>query len=337
MRRSVVVALGGNAFTKEGQRGTFDEQEFNALTMAQGTFQLLQSGWNVAIVHGNGPQVGSLAIQQEEGAELVPAQPLFSLGAMTEAYLGSLIALALCRASHGSVQAVAIVTHTVVDADDPAFSRPTKPIGPFFTGAQVDQLATERGWTMVEDSGRGWRRVVASPKPISIVESGAIRTLVDSGSVVIAAGGGGIPVVATPDGYVGVDAVVDKDYAAEQVAASIGADTLVLVTGVEKVAIDFGKPTQRSLDVMTAAQAQAYLDEGQFPEGSMGPKVRAAIDFVQHGGRRAIITSPESVAEALEAGLRFDGDKPLPGTSIVLTQSTADELSHSVAGAGAGA
>lgn len=320
MRRSVVVALGGNAFTKEGQRGTYAEQSTNALAMAHGTYTLIQSGWNVAIVHGNGPQVGSLAIQQEEGAEFVPAQPLFQLGAMTEAFLGSMISLALRRASQGHVEAVAVVTHTVVSLEDPAFDRPTKPIGPFFSAAEVEELTKERGWTMVEDSGRGWRRVVASPRPISILESAAIRTLVDSGAVVIAAGGGGIPVVASEDGYVGVDAVVDKDYAAEQVASSIGADTLVLVTGVEKVAINFGQPNMRALDVITSAEAEAWLAEGQFPEGSMGPKVRAAIDFVRNGGRRAVITSPERVAEALAD----DGAGPHRiGTTIVLADSMA--------------
>lgn len=320
MRRSVVVALGGNAFTKEGQRGTYAEQEINSLAMAHGINNLIQSGWNVAVVHGNGPQVGSLAIQQEEGADLVPAQPLFTLGAMTEAYLGSMIALSLRRASHGLVEAVAVVTHTVVAADDPAFGRPTKPIGPFFTGAQVQPLTAERGWTMVEDSGRGWRRVVPSPRPISIVESAAIRTLVNSGAVVIAAGGGGIPVVTGVDGYVGVDAVVDKDYAAEQVASSIGADTLMLVTGVDKVAINFGKPTVKYLDVITSGEAERYLEEGQFPEGSMGPKVRAAISFVRNGGRRAVITSPELVADALDS---TSDDSGGVGTTIVLADSLA--------------
>lgn len=320
MRRSVVVALGGNAFTKEGQRGTYLEQSTNAMAMAHGTYSLILAGWNVAIVHGNGPQVGSLAIQQEEGADFVPAQPLFQLGAMTEAYLGSMISLALRRASHGRVEAVAVVTHTVVAPDDPAFDRPTKPIGPFFPAAEVEELTGERGWTMVEDSGRGWRRVVPSPRPISIVESTAIRTLVNSGAVVIAAGGGGIPVVATEDGYVGVDAVVDKDYAAEQVASSIGADTLVLVTGVEKVAINFGTPDMRNLDVMTTREAEAYLAEGQFPEGSMGPKVRAAISFVRNGGRRAVITTPELVAEALaDTG---EGPNRI-GTTILLADSMA--------------
>jgi carbamate kinase len=320
MRRTAVVALGGNAFTREGQRGTYAEQCANALAMAHSTNALIQSGWNVAIVHGNGPQVGSLAIQQEEGAELVPAQPLFTLGAMTEAQLGSLIALALRRASRGRVEAVAIVTHTVVSLDDPAFAHPTKPIGPFFAADQVAELADTRGWTMAEDSGRGYRRVVPSPRPILIVESAAIRTLIATGTVVIAAGGGGIPVVASDDGYVGVDAVIDKDYAAEQLASSIGADTLLLVTGVEQVQLDFGKPTQRAIDLMTSAEAERWLDDGQFPEGSMGPKVRAGIRFLKNGGRRVVITTPELAPEALAP---VEDGRPRAGTTIVLADSLA--------------
>ena len=320
MRRTAVVALGGNAFTREGQRGTYAEQASNSLAMAHSINALIQAGWNVAIVHGNGPQVGSLAIQQEEGAALVPAQPLFTLGAMTEAQLGSMIALSLRHASRGQLETVAVVTHTVVAIDDPAFSNPTKPIGPFFTLDQVKELADTRGWIMAEDSGRGYRRVVASPKPVAIVESKAIRLLIAGGAVVIAAGGGGIPVVAAEDGYVGVDAVVDKDYAAEQLASSVGADTLVLITGVEQVQLDFGTPRQRALEMMTCAEAERWLGEGQFPEGSMGPKVRAGIRFLKNGGRRVVITTPELAVEALEPVAE---GKPRVGTTIVLSDFMA--------------
>jgi carbamate kinase len=323
MRRTAVIALGGNAFTREGQRGTYAEQSANALAMAHSTNALIESGWNVAIVHGNGPQVGSLAIQQEESSALVPAQPLFALGAMTGAQLGSLITLSLRRASRGRVEAVSIVTHTVVSLDDEAFTNPTKPIGPFFEADRADELADTRGWTMAEDSGRGYRRVVPSPKPLSILEISAIRSIIASGGVVVAAGGGGIPVVAADDGYVGVDAVIDKDYAAEQLASSIGADTLVLVTGVEQVQLDFGKPTQRALDLITSAEAQHYLAEGQFPEGSMGPKIRAGIRFLNNGGRRVVITTPDLAAEALEPVA--DG-RPRVGTTIVLSNSLAQVI-----------
>jgi carbamate kinase len=320
MRRTAVVALGGNAFTREWQRGTYAEQASNALAMAHSVYALIQGGWNIAIVHGNGPQVGSLAIQQEESAALVPAQPLFALGAMTEAQLGSMIVLSLRHVSRGQVEAVAVVTHTVVSMEDPAFLHPTKPIGPFLTAEQVKELADTRGWTIAEDSGRGYRRMVPSPKPVSIVESAAIRTLIAGGAVVIAAGGGGIPVAAAEDGYVGVDAVVDKDYAAEQLATSIGADTLILVTGVEQVQLNFGTPRQRPLDMITSAEAERWLAEGQFPEGSMGPKVHAAIRFLKNGGRRVVITTPELAAEALEPAA--DGT-PRVGTTIVLSDSLA--------------
>src|SRR6478672_8451110 len=286
MRRTAVVALGGNAFTREWQRGTYAEQASNALAMAHSVYALIRGGWNIAIVHGNGPQVGSLAIQQEESAALVPAQPLFALGAMTEAQLGSMIALSLRHVSRGQVEAVAVVTHTVVSMEDPAFLKPTKPIGPFLTAKQAKELADTRGWTIAEDSGRGYRRIVPSPKPVSIIESAAIRSLIASGAVVIAAGGGGIPVAAAEDGYVGVDAVVDKDYAAEQLGTSIGADTLILVTGVEQVQLNFGTPQQRPLDLITSAEAERWLADGQFPEGSMGPKVHAAIRFLKNAGRR---------------------------------------------------
>jgi carbamate kinase len=320
MRKTAVVALGGNAFTREGQQGSYAEQAVNALAMAHSTNALIQGGWNIALVHGNGPQVGSLAIQQEEGVSLVPPQPLFALGAMTQAQLGSLIALSLRRASRGRVQAVSLVTHVVVSLDDEAFENPTKPIGPFFDAAAVRELSDTRGWTMVEDSGRGYRRVVPSPKPQSILEIDAIKAIVDSGSVVIAAGGGGIPVVAAEDGFTGVDAVVDKDYAAQQLASSLGADTLVLVTGVEQVQLDFGKPTQRAIEIMNTSEAEKYLSEGQFPEGSMGPKIRAGLRFLQSGGRQVVITTPELAAEALEpvaAGQRR------VGTTMVLAGDLA--------------
>jgi carbamate kinase len=204
--------------------------------------------------------------------------------------------------------------------EDPAFLKPTKPIGPFLTAKQAKELADTRGWTIAEDSGRGYRRIVPSPKPVSIIESAAIRSLIASGAVVIAAGGGGIPVAAAEDGYVGVDAVVDKDYAAEQLGTSIGADTLILVTGVEQVQLNFGTPQQRPLDLITSAEAERWLADGQFPEGSMGPKVHAAIRFLKNGGRRVVITTPELAAEALEPAA--DGTLRV-GTTIVLSDSLA--------------
>ncbi len=314
-RGIVVVALGGNAFTRADERGTYAEQSANADAMARGTTDLMADGWRIAIVHGNGPQVGSLAIQQEEGRELVPAQPLFALDAMTEAQLGSLITLALRRTARHPIQTACVVSHTVVDADDPAFRRPTKPIGPFYDAATAERLAGERGWTMHEDAGRGYRRVVASPEPVDLLETHAIRTLVAAGTVVVAAGGGGIPVVADGAGYRGVDAVVDKDLAAQRLASALGAHTLALVTGVPHVMLDFGTARQQPISVMAATDAEKYLAEGQFAEGSMAPKIRAAVRFLADGGRRVVITSPDRLVAAARG-------EPGAGTSIVPTEGS---------------
>jgi carbamate kinase len=323
MPKTAVVALGGNALIREGQAGTYEEQESNAVAMARSVCSLLQSGWRVMLVHGNGPQVGNLAIQHEEGASRVPAQPLWSLGSMTQGQLGSLICLALHRVGGPRLKgAVSIVTHVVVSPDDPAFQNPTKPIGPFLTAQEATELARTRGWTVKEDSGRGYRRVVPSPEPVTIVEADAIRTLVDEGMVVVAAGGGGIPVVPGPSGYAGVEAVIDKDYAARSLATSLDADALVLVTGVDAVMLNFGTPRQRPIRELSVGEAEEYLQDGHFPEGSMAPKVRAAARFLRHGGELAVITSPELVYASVvgqvsqlegEAGTRIVRVRPLAG------------------------
>jgi carbamate kinase len=301
MAKTAVVALGGNALIREGQTGTYQEQEGNATAMAKSVCSLLRTGWRVVLVHGNGPQVGNLAIQQEEGAALVPPQPLFALGSMTQGQLGSLICLALHRVGDPWITgAAAIVTHVAVEAGDPAFDDPTKPIGPFFAAEEAAALQERRHWVMKEDAGRGYRRVVPSPEPVGIVETSAIRTLLDAGQVVVAAGGGGVPIVRTATGYAGVDAVIDKDYAAQQLATSLAAEALVLVTGVESVLLDYGTPRQRAIEEMAGTEAEQYLAAGQFPEGSMGPKVRAAVRFLRYGGEVAVITSPELVYASLE-------------------------------------
>ncbi|MFS8477574.1 MAG: carbamate kinase [Micromonosporaceae bacterium] len=317
MPRTAVLALGGNALIREGQSGTYAEQAENAQRMAETVRRLHANGWNLVLVHGNGPQVGNLAIQQEEGAALVPPQPLFSLGAMTQGQIGSLLTLALRRTGKGDIpDVVSVITHVTVALDDPAFADPTKPIGPFFGRDEAERLARERGWHVAEDAGRGYRRVVPSPRPRGIVETRAIKALIDQGIVVVAAGGGGIPVVEDADRYVGVDVVIDKDYAAQQLATALGADALVLVTSVDRVLLDFGRPGQRPVTELTADEAERHLDDGQFPEGSMGPKVRAGVRFVRHGGHVAVITSPHLVAASLE-------DTPRPGvetgTRIVAT------------------
>jgi carbamate kinase len=318
MAKTAVVALGGNAFTCEGQSGTYDEQMTNALVMARSVIDLLEDGWGVAVVHGNGPQVGNLAIQQQGGLDVVPAQPLHGLGSMTQGQLGSIVSLALRSYESKALRSVtALVTHVVVDAADPAFSNPTKPIGPFFTPETAQELSRQQGWVVAEDSGRGYRRVVASPRPQEIVESDAIKDLLGPGRVVIAAGGGGVPVTRGAGGRLdGVEAVIDKDFSAQRLAAQLGAQVLVLATGVPAVLIDFGTPEQRPLLTADIVEMQRHLEDGQFPPGSMGPKVRAAIDFVLGGGDVAVITTPELVSATL---LPVEGQRC--GTRVVANAS----------------
>jgi carbamate kinase len=263
---------------------------------------LLVGGRRLVIVHGNGPQVGALALAQEAVAREVSPQPLHVLGAMTQGQLGWLLSDAIGDALERSGQersVAAIVTQVVVDAGDPGFSNPTKPIGPFFSAGKARRLAEARGWAVAEDSGRGWRRVVASPVPIEVVEWPQVKALLRDKQIVIACGGGGIPVARSGGSLQGVEAVIDKDLAAALVGALVKAKTLLLLTGVERVAIDFGTERARWLDTMTIAEARAYMADGQFPAGSMGPKVDAAIRFLEGGGREAIITSLDKTADAL--------------------------------------
>lgn len=310
MPRTAVVALGGNAIIRAGQAGTHAEQAANARSMARAICELRDAGWVVVVVHGNGPQVGNLAIQQHEAAEEVPALPLFVQGAMTQGQLGTLLVMALHEVVAEAPRAVvAMVTHVVVDEADPAFGRPTKPIGPFFTRDEAERLAAERGWAIVEDSGRGYRQIVASPAPRRILEIDAVRTLVDHGMIVITCGGGGVPVVENPDGYHGVDGVIDKDLTARLVATELGADALVLITDIDRVALDFGTDRQRAITDIGVDEAQRHHDDGQFPPGSMGPKMAAAIDFVRRGGQVAVITDVAHVRASLDpASLDRPGD-----------------------------
>ena len=301
VKRSAVVALGGNALAPEGGGGTFEEQLTNAVAMARVVAQLIDAGYGVVLTHGNGPQVGNLALQQEEGSRLVPPQPLFVLGAMTQGQIGHLLGLALRNVGiGGEIQVAALITHVLVDPSDPAFLQPTKPIGPFFERQRATELAAARGWQVIQDAGRGHRRVVPSPEPIAILEAEAIRALVEAGCVTIAVGGGGIPVVRRGEQFVGVDAVIDKDLAAERLASTLHADTLILITHVDHVALDYGTPQQHAVDEMSLQEAETYLKVGQFPPGSMGPKVTAAIRFLRHGGKSAMITSAAYVMQTLE-------------------------------------
>jgi carbamate kinase len=297
----VVVAIGGNALAPSGL-GDLAEQSRRARGVAEHILRLRDSGRRILVVHGNGPQVGALALAQEAIAQEISPQPLHVLGAMTQGQLGWLLSEAIgdaMEAAGDERTVAALVTQVVVDADDPGFANPTKPIGPFFSRGRAKRLAEARGWQVADDAGRGWRRVVASPAPKEVVEWSHVRELLEANNVVIACGGGGIPVARTSDGLTGVEAVIDKDLAAALVGALVKADVLLLLTAVERVALDFGAETQRDVATLTVDEARRHMAEGQFPAGSMGPKIQAAIDFVEGGGREAIITSLEATAEAL--------------------------------------
>jgi carbamate kinase len=295
---TAVVAVGGNALTRAGQRGTADEIAENAAAAARALVPLVRSGRPVVVVHGNGPQVGNLALQQDASAGAVPAQPLHQLSAMTQGQLGGVLVRAI-DAECGSGAAVCVVTHVLVDPADPAFAAPSKPIGPFLTAEEAAALARDRGWSVVEDAGRGHRRVVPSPRPTGVVEMHAVHGLLRSGHVVLAAGGGGVAVAAGPGGRLDpLDAVIDKDLAAAAIATAVAADELYLLTGVDSVQLDHGTPQERAVHRLDPEEAERHLASGQFPPGSMGPKVTAALSFLRAGGHRAIITSAARLADA---------------------------------------
>ena len=320
MDRRAVVAIGGNALILDGQRGTIAEQYENARETAQHIAALVAKGWGVVVTHGNGPQVGFILLRSELVPEDAPV-PRLSLEmsvADSQGGIGHILGQALLNelgARGLPDRVVCVLTHVVVDEADPAFREPTKPIGPFYTREQSDERTARNGWTMIEDAGRGYRRVVASPEPIRIVEGAQIRSLVDAGFVVIAVGGGGVAVVETAPGhYRGVEAVIDKDRASALLAASLGVPLLVLSTGVEQVAVHFRQPDERWLDRITATEAARYLADGEFPKGSMGPKIEAAIRFLERGGQEVLITTPASLERAIagETGTRIVPDEGHP-------------------------
>jgi len=306
---TTVFAVGGNALAPAG--GLADSaQRLRAREVAEQIVAISETGRRVLVVHGNGPQVGALAIAQEAVSRELPPQPLFVLGAMTQGQLGYLLseAIASIQCERGGERGIAaIVTRVLVDEADPAFSSPSKPIGPFFPEGRARRLAAARGWAVAEDAGRGWRRVVASPRPIEVLERDEISALLAKEKIVIACGGGGVPVARRDDSFVGVDAVIDKDLSAALIGRLVGAETLLLLTGVDEVMLDFGTPEQTPVDRLTVAEARRHLAEGQFPAGSMGPKIAAAASFVEGGGIQAVITSLKHGAEGLEglAGTRI--------------------------------
>lgn len=302
--RFAVLAIGGNSLIRDQQHQRVSDQFAVTRETCAHIAELLARGWNVVITHGNGPQVGFILRRCELALHELHPVPLDSIGADTQGALGYMIQQQLAnefRRRGLDRRAVSVVTQVLVDADDPAFRNPTKPIGSFMDEATARRRKEEEGWDVREDAGRGWRRVVASPAPREILELDAIRHLVRAGYVVIAVGGGGIPVVRKPDGdLAGTAAVIDKDLASALLAAELGADIFVISTGVPRVCLDFGRPTQRELERLTLAEARRYLAEGQFPAGSMGPKIDAVARFLEAGGREALITSPEKLVEAVE-------------------------------------
>jgi carbamate kinase len=297
----VVAAIGGNALRAEDGTGAPAEW-FDALSASlPPLLDLLVAGHGLVLTHGNGPQVGEELLRMEISKPVMPALSLDLCVAETEGSLGYAIQQVLgnlLRRRGQPARVASIVTQVLVDARDPAFARPTKPIGSFYTKAQAGRMAKEHGWSVVEDSGRGWRRVVPSPRPMAVIEAPLIRALVDAGMVPVAVGGGGIPVLDTSAGLRGVEAVIEKDLATVVLARDLGASVVLFLTGVDRVAVDFGKPGQRFLDRLTLVEARRLLAAGEFPPGSMGPKVEAAIEFVDAGGERAIITSLDRIAEA---------------------------------------
>jgi len=310
-RNIAVVAIGGNSLIKDPQHQTVPDQYEATKETCQHIADMIAQGWDVVITHGNGPQVGFILRRSELSRHELHEVPLDSCGADTQGAIGYMLQKALHNEFHRRGmrrQAATVVTQVLVDKDDPSFQSPSKPIGSFMGKEEALQRRDADGWDVVDDAGRGWRRVVASPIPQRIIERDAIKTLIDAGFIVVAVGGGGIPVVEDEHGdLTGAAAVIDKDYASSLLATVINADLFLISTAVEKVALNYGKPNQVWLDRLTLAEAKKYLAEGHFAKGSMGPKIQAIIWFLEKGGKEALITNPENIARALrgETGTRI--------------------------------
>jgi len=302
-KKTVVVALGGNAILQVGQKGTFEEQFGNVYrTMEQLAAMVLSGEWRLVVTHGNGPQVGNILLQHDAAKNIVPPMPMDVCGAESQGFIGYMIQQAfhniLARHGRRDVPVATVVTQVLVDAADPAFQNPTKPVGAFYAEAEAKRLREEKGWHVVDDAGRGWRRVVPSPDPKAIVEREAIRTLLENKTIVVASGGGGIPVIEKGGALKGVEAVIDKDLAGERLAEDVGADLLLILTDVDRVRLNYKKPGEKVLERMTVEEAKRYMAEGHFAKGSMEPKVRATVRFVEAGRERAVISA---LAQALDA------------------------------------
>jgi carbamate kinase len=301
--KTVVIAIGGNSLIKDAKHMSVPDQYAAVVETAKQIANLIERGFRVVITHGNGPQVGFILLRSEHSRGLLHEVPLDSIGADTQGAIGYQIQQAMgneLRRRNLKKSVATVVTQTLVDKDDPAFLKPSKPVGEFYKKEEAEDRMRVEKWTMVEDAGRGWRRVVPSPMPMRIIEADVISHLVGDGYVVIAAGGGGIPVVADNHGNLrGTAAVIDKDLASAVLAKEIDADMLVISTAVEKVCLNFGKPDQKALDKMTVSEAKQYITEGHFKPGSMLPKVQACVQFIENGGHAALITCPEALPLAL--------------------------------------
>ena len=312
MNKVAVVAVGGNALIVDEKHRTVPDQYLAAAECMRHIAEMIQTGWKVVVTHGNGPQVGFILRRSEIARHELHEVPLDSCGADTQGAIGYMFQ----RALHNEFkqrglnrQAVTVVTQVLVDKNAPEFQKPSKPIGSFMSEADAKVKMAKEGWTMAEDAGRGWRRVVASPLPQRIIERDAIQALIEQDFVVIAVGGGGIPVIENEHGdLLGMEAVIDKDYGGALMANSLPAEIFIIATAVEKVAINFNKPNQQWLDRLTVAEAQQYLAESHFAKGSMEPKIKAALQFIERGGQAAIITNPENLSRALagETGTRIE-------------------------------
>jgi carbamate kinase len=309
-KKVAVVAIGGNSLIKDKEHQTVPDQFAATRETCVHIAGMIEHGWEVIITHGNGPQVGFILRRSELASHVLHTVPLDSCGADTQGAIGYMIQQSLYnefKLRGIDKQAATMVTQVLVDKDDPAFQNPSKPIGPFLDQEIALKRRDEEGWDVVEDAGRGWRRVVPSPIPRCIIEQDAIKNLIDAGFVVIAVGGGGIPVIKENGELKGTAAVIDKDYASSLLALGIGVDLFLISTAVEKVALNFGQPNQKWLDRMTLAEAKQYLEEGHFAPGSMYPKIKAIVDFLERGGKEALVTSPENIERALagETGTRI--------------------------------
>lgn len=313
----MLIAVGGNSLIRAGETGTIAEQWTNARRTAAAIVELIHSGYRVAVTHGNGPQVGAQLLRSERASDQVPGQTLDVCGAASQGEIGYLLSQSLCdelTAAKLNVPVVSIVTQTVVCADDPAMQRPTKPIGPFYSREQAEERRRQLGWAIVEDAARGYRRVVPSPEPVEVVELDVIRTLMNRGVLVIACGGGGIPVVRDNGELKGIEAVIDKDRASALLASELGVDLLAISTDIPFVYLNYKKPGQRQLSSVTASELQAHFRAGHFPPGNMGPKVESALRFLKAGGKEVIITSYEHLTEAIAGrmGTHVVPDAPKP-------------------------